>query len=75
MTSLEVLDMISVHKYSRDLANFPSVSSSNACYIIDTHIGQLIESIELKPKWQEEVLANLNLKDETTLIMKVIQDI
>ena len=35
----------------------------------------MIEAIELKPKWQEEVLAILNLKDEVSRITKERQDI
>jgi site-specific DNA recombinase len=63
------------HRYSRSMANCPSGSSSTACAIIDNQLGQLIESIELKPKWQEELLAILNLKDETARVTKERQDI
>ena len=63
------------HKHSRGHANCPSGGSSIACHVIDEQIGKLIEAIELKPKWLEEVLAILSLKDETERIKKARQDV
>ena len=45
------------------------------CHIIDNQIGKLIEAIELKPNWLEQVLAILSLKDETERVRKARQDV
>lgn len=63
------------HKQSSGHANCPSGGSSIACHVIDEQVGKLIEAIELKPKWLEEVLAILSLKDETERIKKARQDV
>ena len=52
------------HNHSRSQSPCTSAGSSIACYVIDEQIGKLIEAIELKPKWLEQVLAILSLKDE-----------
>jgi site-specific DNA recombinase len=63
------------HKYSRSLALCPSAGGAVLCQTIDNQLGQLIGAIELKPKWLEEVLAILSLKDETERIIKERQTV
>ncbi len=63
------------HNHSRSLKPCPSSGSSIPCHVIDNQIGKLIEAIELKPNWLEEVLAILTLKDETERVRKARQDI
>jgi site-specific DNA recombinase len=58
------------HRHSRSIKPCPSTGGSITCHIIDDQIGQLIEAIELKPRWMEEVLAILSLKDESDRIAK-----
>jgi hypothetical protein len=57
-------------KQSRGQANCPSGGSSITCHIIDEQIGKLIEAIELRPQWLEQVLAILSLKDEAERVKK-----
>ncbi len=63
------------HKYYRSQANCPIGNSSIRCDIVDTQIGQLIETIEHKAKWHEQVLAILNSKDEAARISNESLDI
>ena len=49
-------------------AQSPAISLMN-------QIGNLIEAIELRPKWLEEVLAIISLKDEVERVRKARQDI
>jgi site-specific DNA recombinase len=62
------------HNHSRSLKPCPSKGSSIHCHVIDNQIGQLIEAIELKPNWLEQVLAILSLKDETERVRKARLD-
>jgi hypothetical protein len=65
------------HKNSRSLSHCPSAGGSISCHIPDEQIGKLIEAIELVPKWFEEVLSIISLKDEVDRIKKsrqVIQE-
>jgi site-specific DNA recombinase len=63
------------HKYSRSLQPCSSNGCSLPCYIADTQVGQLVEAIELKPHWLEQVLAILELKDETERVKKARSDV
>jgi site-specific DNA recombinase len=51
------------HKNSRSLCHCQAAGSAIACNIPDEQIGKLIEAIELGPKWLEQVLAIISLKD------------
>ena len=62
------------HNHSRSQAPCPSTGSSISCYVIDEQIGKLIEAIELRPQWLEQVLAILSLKDEVEKVKKSRQD-
>jgi site-specific DNA recombinase len=63
------------HNHCRSQAPCPSFGSSISCYIIDDQIGKLIEAIELRPHWLEQVLAILSLKDEVERVKKARQDV
>ena len=52
------------HKASRSHGNCPSAGGSIRCEVADEQIGRLVEAIELRPQWQEEVLSIVSLKDE-----------
>ena len=52
------------HKASRSHGVCPSAGGTVACHIIDDQIRQLVGAIELGPRWLEEVLAIISLKDE-----------
>ena len=39
-----------------------------ACHLIDDQVRQLVGAIELGPRWLEEVLAIISLKDEVNLV-------
>jgi site-specific DNA recombinase len=61
------------HKYSRSDGSCPAAGGTITCHIPDEQIGKLIEAIELGPKWFEEVLALISLKDEAERIKKARQ--
>ncbi len=52
------------HKNSRSHGICPSAGGAILCHIIDDQIKQLVGAIELGPRWLEEVLAIISLKDE-----------
>ena len=56
------------HKASRSHGVCPSTSGAIPCQIIDDQIRQLIGAIELGPRWLEEVLAIISLKDEVNRV-------
>jgi hypothetical protein len=56
------------HNGSRSHGNCPSTGGSIKCDIADEHVGRLIEAIELGPRWMEEVLSIVSLKDEVLRI-------
>jgi site-specific DNA recombinase len=58
------------HHESRSIAPCPAHGGYIPCDVADAKIGKLIEAIELKPKWQEEVLAIISLKDEVDRVKK-----
>ena len=47
-----------------------SSGGSITCSIVDNQIGELIEAIELGPRWLEEVLTIISLKDEVAQVTK-----
>ena len=62
-------------KYSRSQASCRAAGCSITCRIPDEQIGRLIETIELDPKWLEEVLAIISLQDEVERVKKSRQEI
>jgi hypothetical protein len=58
------------HHESRSIQPCPAHGRYIACDVADNQIGQLIEAIELGPRWLEEVLAIISLKDEVDRIKK-----
>ena len=52
------------HKASRSHGVCPSAGGAIACHVIDDQVKQLVAAIELGPRWLEEVLAIISLKDE-----------
>ncbi len=52
------------HRGSRSLAECPAAGGSINCDIAEGQVGDIIEAIELGPKWEEEVLAIISVKDE-----------
>jgi site-specific DNA recombinase len=52
------------HKASRSHGVCPSAGGAILCHIIDEQVKQLVGAIELGPRWLEEVLAIISLKDE-----------
>jgi len=56
------------HKASRGHGVCPSMSGAILCNIIDGQIRQLVGAIELGPRWLEEILAIISLKDEVNRV-------
>ncbi|MFC2020634.1 recombinase family protein [Chloroflexota bacterium] len=56
------------HKASRGLENCPSGSSSILCQDVDKQVTNLVSAIELGPRWLEELLAIVNLKDDVLIV-------
>ena len=52
------------HKNSRSHGICPSAGGSISCHVIDEQVKKLVGAIELGPRWLEEVLAIISLKDE-----------
>ena len=52
------------HTGSRSHAVCEAEGASMPCHVPDDQIGRVIEAIELGPKWLEEVLSIISLKDE-----------
>jgi site-specific DNA recombinase len=52
------------HKASRSHGVCPSAGGAISCHTIDDQVGQLMAAIELGPRWLEEVLSIISLKDE-----------
>ncbi len=51
----------------------PAHGGSIPCQVADDQVGKLVEAIELGPKWLEEVLAIISLKDEVDRVKKARQ--
>ncbi len=56
------------HRGSRGNAICPASGGSIRCDVADEQIGSLVEAIELGPKWEEEVLSIISVKDEAESI-------
>jgi len=56
------------HNNSRSQGVCPSTSGSIPCHLIDDQVRQLVGAIELRPRWLEEVLSIISLKDEVQRI-------
>ena len=56
------------HKASRSHGVCPSAGGAIACHLIDDQVRQLVGAIELGPRWLEEVLAIISLKDEVNRV-------
>jgi hypothetical protein len=61
------------HKASRSLALCQG--SSITCSVIDDQISKLVEAIELGPRWLEEVLYKISLKDEVVRVKNERQSV
>ena len=58
------------HKDSRSIEICPTHGGSIPCYIADDQVSRLVEAIELGPKWLEEVLTIISLKDDVERVKK-----
>ena len=58
------------HKASRSIDICPSAGVTIACEIVDDQIRKLVSAIELGPRWLDEVLSIISLKDESERIQK-----
>jgi site-specific DNA recombinase len=58
------------HHESRSIEPCPAHGGYIACDIADEQVGKLIGSIELGPRWQEEILTIISLKDEVDRVKK-----
>jgi len=56
------------HRGSRGHTVCPATGCSKRCEVADKQIGDLVEAIELGPKWEEEVLSIISVKDEVESI-------
>ncbi|MDD5095521.1 MAG: hypothetical protein PHV74_14265 [Dehalococcoidia bacterium] len=56
------------HTGSRSHAVCPAAGASIHCEMADEQVGKMVEAIELGPKWLEEVLSIVSLKDEVIRI-------
>ena len=52
------------HRGSRGHAICPASGGSIPCGVADEQIGKIVEAIELGPRWEEEVLSIISVKDE-----------
>ena len=52
------------HRGSRGHAICPASGGSITCEVADEQMGKIVEAIELVPKWEEEVLSIISVKDE-----------
>ncbi len=58
------------HIKSRSIADCPAGGGSIPCHVIDEQVKKLVSAIELGPRWLEEVLALVNLKDDVDRIKR-----
>ena len=58
------------HRNSRSIASCPSSGGSIKCDTIDEQMGQIMSAIELGPRWKEQVLAIISVKDEVERVKK-----
>jgi site-specific DNA recombinase len=52
------------HRASRSLVDCPSAGGAITCHIPDEQMGRIVSAIELGPRWQQQVLAIISVKDE-----------
>ena len=52
------------HRNSRSLADCPSAGGSISCGTADEQMGNIVNSVELGPRWQEQVLSIMSVSDE-----------
>jgi len=58
------------HKASRSHAICEGAGGSIPCHVADEQVWRLVEAIELGPRWLEQVLAIVSLKDEVERVGK-----
>ena len=58
------------HTGSRSHAICEAAGGSIPCHVADEQVGRLVEAIELGPRWLEEALAIVSLKDEVERVKK-----
>jgi len=58
------------HKASRSLNICQSAGGSIPCHIADAQVRKLVSAIELGPRWLDEVLSIISLKDEVDRVKK-----
>ncbi|PVV82568.1 recombinase family protein [Dehalogenimonas alkenigignens] len=58
------------HKASRSIKECPAHGGAISCSVIDDQVRSLVSAIELGPKWLEEVLSIIALKDDVERINK-----
>ncbi|MPL61614.1 hypothetical protein SDC9_07191 [bioreactor metagenome] len=58
------------HKASRSIKECPGHGGTIACQVIDKQVRELVSAIELGPRWLEEVLSIISLKDEVDRVKK-----
>ncbi|MDM8000795.1 MAG: zinc ribbon domain-containing protein, partial [Dehalococcoidia bacterium] len=56
------------HKGSRSHDICEGAGGSIPCHVADEQVGRVVEAMELGPKWLEEVLAIISLKDEVARV-------
>jgi len=52
------------HRNSRSISDCPSAGGSISCEVPDDQVGSIMGALELGPRWQEQVLAIIEMKDE-----------
>jgi site-specific DNA recombinase len=58
------------HRGSRSLAACPACGGSIPCHVADDQVGRVVQAIELGPRWMEQALAIVDLKDEVERVKK-----
>jgi len=58
------------HKASRSHGLCPAGGGAITCHIVDDQVRRLVSAIELGPRWLEEVLSIISLKDEAERVKK-----
>jgi DNA invertase Pin-like site-specific DNA recombinase len=58
------------HKATRSIQECPGHGGAITCSTIDSQVRELVSAIELGPKWLEEVLSIISLKDDVERINK-----
>ena len=56
------------HRASRSIGNCPSAGGSIRCDAADEQVGRIVEAIELGPRWKEQILTIISVKDEVERI-------